>query len=207
MFEPSLIAADTPSPCLATSDGILLDGANSVCGASRDHFPHHIRDAGLAFMALVALVFAGRVVAFGRAARYQDKSREICSSRPSGAATSRALVLAPLLLAAGAVPGLWALLQLRADAPSERVHLANALRTALGPLLASGASPLRPAHLARNDDGPFAPLFFYAHPVHTTHIVGSADTQQSIAVYGGSLQFACTSRDDGRTLVCGNSSP
>jgi hypothetical protein len=162
--------------CLTEVDAVLLDGANAVCGASREHFPSSLRDGGLGLVGLVLLTLALRR---GR----------------------RELVALALLV--GAAPGLLAVLATRADAPAHRDATAAELRDALEPLTEDHASPSTHARLARNDDGPFAPLFFYAHPRHTLPSDGDAGTQEIVEVREGPLRHGCD-RDLGtKALVCG----
>jgi hypothetical protein len=162
--------------CLDTSDAILLDGANSVCGASREHFPNVWRDGALALAVAIALVVLRR-----------RQLREVLA----------------LVLVAAALPGLRAILEARADAPAQRPWLAADVHDALGPLLESSSSPATPARLVRNDDGPFAPLFFYAHPVHTLPGDGDVNDQELVDVREGPLRYGCDRDLATKALVCG----
>ena len=171
------MSAATPSrACLDTSDAILLDGANSVCGASREHFPNAWRDGLLAIGVTVALVLLRR-----------RRLREVLA----------------VVLVATALPGLRAILEARADAPSQRKWLAADLHDALDPLLEAPSSPATPARLVRNDDGPFAPLFFYAHPVHTLPSDGDIKGQEIVDVREGPLRYGCDRDLATKALVCG----
>jgi hypothetical protein len=162
--------------CLADVDAVLLDGANAVCGASREHFPSALRDGGLALLG-----------AFAIAAALRKGHRE--------------LVAAALVIAAA--PGLLAVVASRADAPAHRGASAAELRDALEPLVEDHTPPSQEARLARNDDGPFAPLFFYAHPRHTLPSDGDAGTQEIIEVREGPLRHGCDRDLQSKALVCG----
>jgi hypothetical protein len=162
--------------CLEDVDAVLLDGANAVCGASRLHFPSAARDAGLALggaLLLAAALRKGRVE----------------------------LVAFTLMIAAA--PGLLAVAGTRADAPARRAEAAADLVQALDPLTESAAPPSTQVRLARNDDGPFAPLFFYAHPRHTLPADGDAGTQEIVEVREGALRHGCDRDIATKALVCG----
>ncbi len=162
--------------CLTEVDAVLLDGANAVCGASREHFPSSLRDGALALAGSLLLAHALR------RGRHE---------------------LAALALVLAAAPGLFAVFATRADAPARRADTARDLREALAPLTEDQATPSTEVRLARNDDGPFAPLFFYAHPRHTLPSDGDAGTQEIVEVREGSLRHGCD-RDLGtKALVCG----
>jgi hypothetical protein len=163
-------------PCLEDVDAILLDGANAVCGASRQHFPSAARDTGLALAGALLLAAALRK---GRAE------------------------LVAFALVVAAMPGLLAVMGPRADAPAHRAETAGELVQALDPLTESAAPPSAQARLARNDDGPFAPLFFYAHPRHTLPADGDAGTQEIIEVREGALRHGCDRDIATKALVCG----
>ena len=169
------LAAPSPA-CLDTTDAILLDGGNSVCGASRAHFPSELRDGFLAICVAFVIVFLR-----------QRRMREALG----------------LVLVTAAVPGLVAIFEDRADAPSKRRWLAVDVHDALEPLLEPSSPPTTPARLVRNDDGPFAPLFFYAHPVHTLPQDGDAKGQEIVDVREGSLRYGCDRDSTTKALVCG----
>lgn len=164
--------------CLEDVDAILLDGANAVCGASRGHFPSAARDFGLALAGVLLLAHALR------RGRHE---------------------LAALALILAAAPGLFAVFASRADAPAHRDATARELREALEPLTEDHATPSTEARLARNDDGPFAPLFFYAHPRHTLPGDGDAGTQEIVEVREGPLRHGCDRDLATKALVCGAS--
>jgi hypothetical protein len=166
--------------CLGDTDAILLDGANSVCGASRQHFPSAARDG--------ALAVAGALLV---AATLRKGRTELLAF---------ALVVA-------AAPGLLAVMGARADAPGRRAETAADLTEALDPLMADPAPPSTQVRLARNDDGPYAPLFFYAHPRHTLPGDGDAGTQEIVEVREGPLRHGCDRKLDTKALVCGEGPP
>ena len=109
-------------PTLATSESILIDGANAVTSAPRAHFPHGGLWLGLAFIVVVV----ARLL-----------------KRP-------ALTVVLLLLAA--VPGLIHVVVLRADAPVQRGALAASIATTLSSLQAQVPWPQRQVSVVREDD-------------------------------------------------------
>ncbi len=116
----------------------MVDGANGVSGAPRQHFP----DAGLsAATALVA--FAVALVALRRG--------------------SGRRVLA-VVLALSALPGLFTVVARRADAPATRGAVATQVRSTLSELVAVGGWPAHPAQVTREDDDVLHPLLRYALP-------------------------------------------
>ena len=92
---------------------------------------------------------------------------------------------------------------LRADAPATREAAARDVRAALRELVAPGESPRAPVYLTRNDDGPYAPLFFYAHPVHHQPPDRVPQADRPIAVHGGLLRAGCMRDPLTNGLVCG----
>jgi hypothetical protein len=89
--------------CLVTTEALFLDGANGVCGASR-------HGAGEAPPALPLLLFCG-VLAIAIGARLRTRSG-------SGPLSPRSLAAAAVCLVLGALPGLFAIVALRADRPT-----------------------------------------------------------------------------------------
>jgi len=177
---PETSPLEAEAACLPTTDTLLLDGANSVCGAPRAHFPEAAPHLALAVVATVT---------FGALFR------------------RRAASAVALGLALAAVPGTMALLTRRADAPAKREAAAAEIRTALGALLAPGESPRAPVYLTRNDDGPYAPLFFYAHPVHHQPPDRLPRDDRPIAVHGGLLKAGCIRNPLTNAIVCGDEKP
>jgi hypothetical protein len=154
---------------LATGEAIVLDGPNGVSGAPRQHFPDAAWSGGLGALALVMALLAAR----GRRGR---------------------LLLAGCLGLA-ALPGLYAVLVLRGDAPAQRGRLATTLTTALAQLQPHTGWPSLPATVTREDDDVLFPLLRYAMP---TRPAGGATT---LEVRGGSLEARCEPVDGG--VVCG----
>jgi len=177
---PETSPLEAEAACLPTTDTILLDGANSVCGAPRARFPDAAPHLVLAL---------GAVVTFGALYR------------------RRATSAVALGLALAAVPGTMALLTRRADAPTKREATATEVRTALGALLAPGESPRAPVYLTRNDDGSYAPLFFYAHPVHRQPPDRMPRDVHPIAVHGGLFETGCIRNPLTNAIVCGEEKP
>lgn len=113
--------ADTSS-ALSTTEAVLLDGANGVTNAPRQHFPH-----GMWFV-VAALVIAVvvRVV-----------------KRPAVVA---------VLLGLAAVPGFVHVLALRADAPLRRGGSVEPIARTLSELHAAAPWPATPVKVTREDD-------------------------------------------------------
>lgn len=94
--EPPYVSALTDPRCLVTTEAIMLDGMNSVCGASRHPEQWHLPGAAIPFMAATIAVTAAAVLFRGK--------RSIVRLIAVGLALSWA-------------PGLWAVVFTRADAP------------------------------------------------------------------------------------------
>lgn len=109
-------------PTLATSESILIDGANGVTSAPRAHFPH----GGLWLSVAFIVVVVARLL-----------------KRP-------ALTVVLLLLAA--VPGLIHVIALRGDAPVQRGALADSIASTLGSMQTQLAWPKREVSVVREDD-------------------------------------------------------
>lgn len=101
--EPPYVSSLTDSRCLVTTEAIMLDGANSVCGASRHPEQWQLPGALLPFIAVTAAVAVAAVL--------------FCGKRAVG----RWAVVA---FALSCAPGLWAVLITRADAPGRVYRLA-----------------------------------------------------------------------------------
>ncbi len=109
-------------PTLATSESILIDGANAVTSAPRAHFPHGGLWLSLALVVLVVV----RLL-----------------KRP-------ALTVVLLLLAA--VPGFIHVLALRADALVQRRELTSSIATTLSSMQTQLPWPQRQVSVVREDD-------------------------------------------------------
>ena len=127
--------ADTQAPtALATTESIVIDGANGVTSASRAHFPE-----GVVFLAVaVIVVVLARVV-----------------KRPA--------VITGLLLVA-ALPGLVHVLALRADAPFKRSAMTDSIGVTLGDLQTRAPWPQSHAQVIREADDVAFALGRYALP-------------------------------------------
>ena len=126
---------------LGTAESILIDGANGMSGAPRQHFPEARVSAGLALLAaLLFLVLLRR--------------------------HRRGAVLG--LLVAGALPGLYCLVVLRGDAPTRRPALAAAIGATLTGLEARAPWPSAKVRVVREDDDVLFPLGRYALPERRT---------------------------------------
>jgi len=127
--------ADTEATsALATSESILLDGANGVSSAPRAHFP---QAAGWLALAVVVAVVV-RVV-----------------KKPA---------VAVGLLALAAIPGLVHVLALRADAPLHRGAMAESIRVTLGDLQTRVPWPQSQVNVVHEEDDVLFPLGRYALP-------------------------------------------
>ena len=127
--------ADTEATsALATSESILVDGANGVTSAPRAHFPE--MGVWLAVAVVVAVVV--RVV-----------------KRPA---------VAVVLLLLGAIPGFVHVLALRADAPFTRAVMTESIRTTLGDLQTRVPWPQSRVQVVREEDDVLFPLGRYALP-------------------------------------------
>ena len=127
--------ADTEATsALATSESILLDGANGVSSAPRAHFPEAAWCLALAVVTVVVV----RVV-----------------KRPA---------VALVLLGLGAIPGLVHVLALRADAPIHRGVMTSAIRTTLDDLQTRVPWPQSQVKVVHEEDDVLFPLGRYALP-------------------------------------------
>lgn len=122
---------------LTTAEAIVIDGANGVTRAPREHFPQ----LGLSVALAVAAVVIGLFLVRRRA---------------------RGALLVVLALAA--VPGLVQVLALRADAPVSRVELGRTIATTLADLQQHAPWPVHPVAVVREDDDVMFPLTRYAVP-------------------------------------------
>lgn len=127
--------ADSPSTsALATPEAVLLDGANGVTNASRQHFP----DATLMLAIAAVVAVAVRWI-----------------RRPA--------LVAALLLGAS-IPGFVHVLALRGDAPLARPKAAAAITTTVSDLQAKVPWPGTPVKVVHEEDDVLFPLGRYAVP-------------------------------------------
>lgn len=101
--ESPYVSSLTDPRCLVTTEAIMLDGTNSVCGASRHPEQWQLPGAAIPFMLVVAAVGVA-------AALFRGKQ-----------AVSRFIVV---VLTLSCAPGLWAVLITRADAPGRVYRIA-----------------------------------------------------------------------------------
>jgi hypothetical protein len=130
-------APDAP-PSLTTPESIVLDGANSVAGAPRLHFPD----------ATVGLV-AGAVVLVVTLVSLRVR---------------RAKVVLPVVLLLAALPGAVHVLVRRADAPGQRATLATRVVVGVEDLARVAPWPDAMVRVVRDDDDVLFPLARYAWP-------------------------------------------
>ncbi len=127
---------------LQTAEQIVLDGANGVTSAPRQHFPDAGLSAGIAAVALVIALLTLR--------------------RRRGTA----LILGALLVAA--VPGAVHVLVMRADAPLKRGGLTTTVTGTLTELQARAPWPGAGVQVVREDDDVLFPLTRYAVPTRAS---------------------------------------
>lgn len=123
---------------LSTPEAIVLDGANSVSGAPRAHFPEAALSWSVAGLALLVTVVAVR--------------------------TKRAALVVPVLLGLAGLPGLYTLAVRRADAPMNRAALTALVKVGVNDLKAQATWPQTSLQVARDDDDVLFPLARYAWP-------------------------------------------
>lgn len=116
----------------------MVDGANGVTNAPRQHFP---QAPVFSFVALVGLLLSLLVLWRRRGA-----------------------VLLGALAAAACVAGLWVVLAERADAPAQRPKTAQVVRRTLDDLQRRLRWPTRPVRVTREDNEVLFPLVRYALP-------------------------------------------
>ena len=127
---------------LSTPEAIVLDGANSVSGAPRAHFPEAALSLSLAGLALLVTVVAVR--------------------------TKRAALVVPVMLGLAALPGLYAVAVQRADAPTKRAALTALVKVGVNDLKNQAAWPQASMQVVRDDDDVLFPLARYAWPSRPT---------------------------------------
>lgn len=132
------MADESPHFTLSTNESIVIDGANSVGGAPRQHFP----DATLA-LALGAFVFVASLVVL-RTKRY----------RPA--------LLAALLVSS--IPGGLAVFVFRADAPVQRRTLTDAVTSSLADVQRVAPWPEQTAQVVHDDGDVLFPIGRYTWP-------------------------------------------
>lgn len=168
----AFVASNTETFPLETVESIIIDGANGISGAPRAHFPD-------AILALVLAVAAGAMslglLRLGR----------------------RGPVLALLLVAA--VPGLWALVVRRADAPAKRSAAAVTIVSTLKELEARAPWPGVAVHVVREDDDVLFPLGRYALPGRPP----SSGPSIEVELRGTLLGQGCREDISSHRVVCG----
>ena len=152
---------------LTTAEAVVLDGANGVTGAPRAHFPWAVWSVPLA----LALVVLSRL-ALTRGKRWW----------------------LPALLCVAALPGLWEVLLVRADAPMKRFDMAEVVRNTLAEM--QRLAPWPDAGPGREDDDVLFPLARYAIPGRK-----APSPAVILDTRGGKLGQGC--QVDGTHVVCG----
>jgi len=132
------VADESPHFTLSTNESIVIDGANSVGGAPRQHFPDATLSLVLGAVVLVASLAVLRTTRF----------------RPA--------LLAALLVAS--IPGGLAVFVLRADAPVQRRALTDAVTTSLADVQRVAPWPEHQARVVLDDGDVLFPLGRYAWP-------------------------------------------
>lgn len=149
------------SSVLATSESILIDGANGVTSAPRAHFPLGGLWLGLAIVVAVA-------------ARWVKKP-----------------TLAVAFLIAGGLPGLVHVLVLRADAPLARGAMTASIGTTLGELQTRVPWPASQVVVVREDDDVLFPIGRYALPSRSSRAESRDAGVIELELRGGPLGSAC----------------
>lgn len=137
MYVDSPVADPEATSALATSESILIDGANGVTSAPRAHFPQ----AGVWLAVAIVVAVVVRLV-----------------KRP---------VVAVALLVLGSLPGLVHVLALRADAPLARGAMTDSIKVTLGDLQTRVPWPQSQVTVVREEDDVLFPLGRYALPSRT----------------------------------------
>lgn len=157
---------------LSTPEAIMLDGANSVTGAPRAHFPEAAWSLSVAGLALLVTVVAVR--------------------------TRRAALVVPVVLGLAAIPGVYALMVQRADAPMNRAGLTALVQVGVQDLKAQAAWPQAPMQVVRDDDDVLFPLARYAWPSRP-----AVDGGVAFELRGSTLITACHHDAVTDHVVCG----
>lgn len=129
---------DVDAATLDSAESIIIDGANGVTHAPRQHFP----DMGWSWVFFALAIIA--TLSRRRNARW----------------------LLPAMLLAATGPGLLQVLVLRADAPLRRGALAKQVEGTLTEIERVAKWP-KPVHVGRDDDDVLFPLGRYAVPTRT----------------------------------------
>lgn len=129
------MATSNDSSALATPETIVIDGANGVTRAPREHFPN----AG--WELLIALVATGVALVF-------RKNRRVL----------------PALLLIAALPGFLHVFWKRADAPLNRGSLAAQVRSTMREFAKFAPWPRDAVKVVHEDDDVLFPLLRYARP-------------------------------------------
>jgi hypothetical protein len=164
------VTDESPHFTLSTNESIVIDGANSVGGAPRLHFPHATPALVLCTCILIASLVVLRMKRF------------------------RLAVLAGLVLAA--IPGGFAVLALRADAPALRGELADHVTTSLSDLRRVAPWPQHQARVVFDDGDVLFPLGRYAWP-------NRPDGGVEVELRGSALQSRCARDEHSGHVVCG----
>ncbi len=158
---------------LDTAESVVIDGANGVTQAPRQHFP----EAGWAIGAAVIVAALTLMLRRARAAM--------------------AIRVVSGLLLLGSAPGLIQVFGARADAPLHRPRVAEAVRSTLNTLAAAAPWPA-PIEVVREDDDVLFPLGRYAVPVRAR----SRPQALEVIIRGSRLQLSCSTPHQGEPVVC-----
>lgn len=180
MTQEEVVLAPQASlaPALDTLEAVVIDGANSVGGAPRQHFPQATGSGLLGASALVGALLLLR--------------------RRGWAPRLRRWVLLGALLAA-ALPGLVAVFVARPDAPARRPALARVIVASLQALQARTGWPRAAVVVLREDDGVWFPLGRYAVPGRPPPIGPAIELELG----GPTLAGACRAGSHPGRVICG----
>lgn len=133
-----------PSQTLATTEALVIDGANGVTRASREGFPEATLSLGLFGAALIIAIVLVR----------------------------RAPKWLPVILFAPAALGLFHVFVARGDAPASRGATAAPIKSSIEAIQAAAPWPIVPITVVRDEDDVTFPLSRYAVPVRPPSTIG-----------------------------------
>jgi hypothetical protein len=171
--------------CLVTTEALFLDGANGVCGTPR-------QSAGEGPPALALLTF---ILVLAVAITVRTRSRLLAR---------RTIVMATVALALAALPGLWAILALRADRPTDVATSASRVARAHHAVHAF-AREHRGAVLRTQTEISIVPIARLALIGVSHGGVATSAPPAAIDLFDDTLEDGC--RVLGDSLVCGTRPP
>lgn len=131
---------------LGSPEAIVIDGANGVTQAPRQHFPHAAQEFSVAVLAVLVALVLRRVA-----------SRWV-----------------PVLLVALAVPGFLHVFAWRGDAPGKRSELSREVRETMAEFARVAPWPSARVNVTYEEDDVLFPLLRYARPTREVFDGGTA---------------------------------